>query len=271
MKDILIPHNLDHVLGEAWEAASNVPGFLLENEARFLGTVAACAPAEGAIVEIGSFKGKSTVMLAKVAQQYGAGRIVAIDPHNFNSAELQEHKTHPEASSFQEFLNNIEMAGVTDAVDVRRAFSSEISPSWNLPIRFLWIDGDHSYQGAKADFDGFASHLVPGGIVAFHDALHEFSGPIRVFVEDVLRSNTFGPAGFVHSIAWAQFRPDDGALFEGERASLERRAARLIRFVRNDSELHGVRKLMFKIARSAVPRSPILPSEWASRLNRTAP
>ena len=48
------------------------PGHLTENEARFLGLLA-CAPAKGAIVEIGSFKGRSTVMLAKVAAHYGGG------------------------------------------------------------------------------------------------------------------------------------------------------------------------------------------------------
>jgi predicted O-methyltransferase YrrM len=102
-----IPHGLDDVLDEAWDAAKNVPGFLSESEARFLGMAAACTPRSGAIVEIGSFKGKSTVMLAKVSQHYGLGPIVAIDPHNFNSTELQQHRTTPNASSYHEFLNNL--------------------------------------------------------------------------------------------------------------------------------------------------------------------
>ncbi len=262
-----VPHDLDSVLDSAWESVREIPGFLLEQEARFLGMAAACAPPGGGIVEIGSFKGKSTVMLAKVAAHYGLGPIVAIDPHNFNSSELKAHRAAPNASSYEEFLNNLRVAGVSDMVEVHRAYSSDIASSWSRPIRFLWIDGDHSYQGAKSDFDGFSRHVVPEGIVAFHNALHEFSGPIRVFVEDVLRSDTFGAAGFVHSIGWAQFRPEDGASFHELRASIAQAAKRLIPFVKEDKPLRGLKKALYKLNRARVPRSPIAPQEWAALLN----
>ena len=267
MPAIEIPPDLDAVLEDAWKAARNVPGFLMEGEARLLGTIAACVPAQGLIVEIGSFKGKSTVMLAKVAAHYGLGPVVAIDPHNFNSAELQDLRTDAESTSFKDFLSNIETAGVASNVEVHRAFSKDIADTWNRPIRFLWIDGDHSYAGAKSDFDGFFPYVAPLGVVALHDSLHEFSGPIRVFVEDMLRSDKFGAAGFVHSIAWAQFRPEDGSRFEKQRARLVRTAAPLIPFVKNDKPLHGLTKIRYKLARARVPRKAILPAEWASLLN----
>lgn len=266
---IEIPRDLSAVLDDAWKAARDVPGFLVEDEARFLGLAAACAPCPGAIVEIGSFKGKSTVMLARVAAHYGLGPVVAIDPHNFNSAELKEHRAVPGATSFQEFQSNLEAAGVAQQVEVHRAYSSELAAAWKRPIRFLWIDGDHSYQGAKSDFDGFFPYVEPEGLVAFHDALHLFSGPIRVFVEDVLRSNRFGASGFVKSIAWAQFRPEDGVLFEEQRAAVERAASRLIPFVQDDRELHGLEKIRYKLNRSRVPRAAVQPDEWAALLNRS--
>jgi hypothetical protein len=105
--------------------------------------------------------------------------------------------------------------------------------------------------------------------VAFHDALHEYSGPIRVFVEELLRSDKFGAAGFVGSIAWSHFRPDDGALFQKQRAALERLAAPLVPLLRDDAELHGLQKLLFKLRRSQVPRTSISPDKWASLLNRS--
>jgi len=263
---IEVPRDLDAVLDAAWEAARNVPGYLMENEARLLGTIAACTPATGAIVEIGSFKGKSTVMLAKVAAHYGLGNIVAIDPHN--SPELLDHEADPAASSFQDFLNNIEAAGVSSHVEVHRAYSKDVSSTWDRPIRFLWIDGDHTYQGAKTDFDGFFPHVLPTGVVALHDALNVFSGPIRVFVEDMLRSDEFGAAGFVHSIAWSQFRPQDGKLFHQQRTQLEYVAKRLIPFVKDDKDLHGLTKIRFKLNRSRVPRKAVSPETWVSLLNR---
>jgi predicted O-methyltransferase YrrM len=261
-----LPPGLEAALDDAWTAAKDLPGFLLEHEARFLGMLAACAPRTGVIVEIGSFKGKSTVILGKIAERYGIGPVVAIDPHNFNNAELIDHRSTPAATSYDDFLRNVQHAGVSQFIEVHRGFSSDVARDWNRPIRFLWIDGDHSYPGAKSDFDSFMPHLVPGGFVALHDALHEFSGPIRVFVEDMLRSDSFGPAGFVNSIAWSQFRPQDGASFRTTRESLARQAATLLPFVHGDRPLHGLAKIRYKLARARVPRSLPTLAAWSELL-----
>ena len=267
MGRIEVPGDLDSVLDEAWKATESIPGFLGRNEARLLGTIAACVPRGGVIVEIGSFKGKSTVMLGRVASHYGLGPVVAIDPHNFNNVELEAHRTTPDASSYKEFVDNLCAAGVSDQVEAHRAYSTDVAPRWNRPISFLWIDGDHSYRGAKADFDGFAPYLIPGGVLAFHDALHEFAGPVTVFVEDVLRSDRFGAAGFVQSIAWAQFRPEDGAQFRAQRAALERAAAPLLPLLKDERELRGFRKLGFKLKRARVPRGEVSPKAWAAMVS----
>ena len=267
MISVQIPPGLESALDEAWLAAKNVPGFLAEHEGRFLGMMAACAPCSGVIVEIGSFKGKSTVMLGKLAQRYGIGPVVAIDPHNFNNPELKEHRSAPGATSYEEFQRNIADAGISQVIEVHRAFSGDIAKTWNRPIRFLWIDGDHGYSGAKSDFDGFTPHLVPNGFVALHDALHEFSGPIRVFVEDMLRSDRFGPAGFVNSIAWSQFRPRDGGSFRNSRAQIEQRASRLLPFVADDHPLNGLRKIRYKLTRARVPRSLPTLKDWTRMLS----
>ncbi len=269
MATVEIPADLDAVLNDAWQETRRVPGHLEENEARFLGLLAACVPARGTIVEIGSFKGRSTVMLAKVASHYRLGSIVAIDPHN--SPILLGHQANPEASSHQDFLDSIHAAGVSNQVESQLAYSTDAASLWTRPIRLLWIDGDHSYEGAKKDLDGFFPHLVPLGVLAFHDALNAFPGPIRVFVEDVLRSDRFGPAGFVHSIAWAQFRPDDGHAFRERRSSLARRASRLVPFVESGNELFGMAKRRYKFNRFRVPHSAINPEDWAALVDSAPP
>ena len=47
-----------------------------------------------------------------------------------------------------------------DNVDVRRAYSGAVALDWQRAIRFLWIDGDHTYEGAKADIDLFKPFLA---------------------------------------------------------------------------------------------------------------
>jgi predicted O-methyltransferase YrrM len=37
------------------------------------------------------------------------------------------------------------------------------------PVDFLFIDGDHSYAGVKADFELYAPLVRKGGIIALHD------------------------------------------------------------------------------------------------------
>jgi MMP 1-O-methyltransferase len=262
---IPLPPDLIRVIDVAWQKTNLIPGHLGENEARFLGILAACTPGSGSIVEIGSFKGKSTVMLASVAAHYGLGPVVAIDPHTAPS--VTDPSIERGSSTFDEFLNSLRTSGVESHVEVHRAYSSDVAKQWNRPIRLLWIDGDHTYQGAKSDFDGFSPFLCPGGIVAFHDSLNAFEGPIRVFVEDILRNDGFGAAGFVHSIAWSQFRPSLQPSVIKQRATLQRRASRLVPFLKAGKSLSGLQKKLYKLARSRVPRSPITPAEFISLLS----
>lgn len=41
----------------------------------------------------------------------------------------------------------------------------------NTPIDFAFIDGDHTYEGVKADFFNYGPMVRKGGIIAFHDIL----------------------------------------------------------------------------------------------------
>ena len=222
------------------------------------------APAKGATIEIGSFKGKSTVGLATLAAHYSLGPIVSIDPHNAPSAT--DPMLGAQASSFDDFQSALRRAGVEQYVEVHRARSEQVAEGWNRPIRLLWIDGDHTYLGAKLDFDLFVPHLADGAIVAIHDTLHEFEGPIRVFVEEMLRSDDFGPAGLLHTIGWAQYCPRDGTKFRHQRERLARRAARLIPLVAGGRAIRGLAKMRWKLECALIPHDVLPPAEWERSL-----
>lgn len=244
----------------AWRQVRLSAGFLTEREARFLALAAACAPARGTILEIGSFKGKSTVALASIAARYGLGKVVTVDPHTAPS--VTDPDLLGQASSWDDFRSTVRAAGLETAVEVHRAFSRDLARGWDRPIRLLWIDGDHTYAGAKEDIDLFRRHLADGAIVALHDVLHTFEGPIRVFVEELLASDDFGPAGLCGSIGWAQYRPRDSERWRASREALRRRAARLIPFVQRGREPRGLAKLRYKLWRALVPHDAVDPQEW---------
>ena len=221
--------------------------------------MAACAPARGTVLEIGSYKGKSTVGLAFIAQRYGLSPVVSVDPHSAPAVTDFGHGS--EQSSWEDFQASLRDAGVERSVEAHRMYSRDLATGWTRPIRFLWIDGDHTYRGAKEDIDLFRPHLVPGGIVALHDVLHAFEGPVRVFADELLASDAFGPAGVCGSIGWAQYRPGDGAQWRAARLALGRRVRRLIPFAAG-RELTGLRKLRYKLWRGLVPHAAPNPAAW---------
>jgi len=254
------------VCDEGWRRVGSTPGYLAEREARFLMLAAAAAPADGAIVEIGSFKGRSTVGLAYVAQRYGLGNVVAIDPHT--SPSTTDPDLGAEKSSFEQFQENLRRAGVADAVDCRRAFSHEVAGTWSRPIRLLWIDGDHVYDAVKQDLALFRHHLAPGGILVMHDVLRSWDGPRRVFLEDVLRSDDFGPAGFCKSIGWAQYRPGDGRRwrFRARRAYLGWTGRHVRPAVRAGEVTPRLRRWRQQFWYALSPHGAVDPARWAAQV-----
>ena len=106
------------------------PGFLTEREGRFLALIAACAPAQGTILEIGSYKGKSTVGLASIAQRYGLGPVVAVDPHSAPAVTDYGHGTAQ--SSWDDFRATLRGAGVEGSVEAHRAYSRDLARAWDV-------------------------------------------------------------------------------------------------------------------------------------------
>lgn len=75
--------------------------------------------------------------------------VISIDPHSAPS--VTDPDLQGKASSFDDFLTTIRSADLEEQVEIHRAFSGEVAAKWNRKIRMLWIDGDHTYNGAKAD------------------------------------------------------------------------------------------------------------------------
>lgn len=260
--------DLDTVCDRGWALMRDAEGYLSEREARCLMMAAALSPAEGANVEIGSFKGRSTIGLAHVSSHYRLGVIVAVDPHTAPSVTDPDLKGG--ASTLNEFRTNIKRAGMAGAVDERVMYSGALAAKWDEPIRFLWIDGDHTYEGAKADVELFRPYLVPGALLLMHDVLGTHYGSLRVFIENVLGSDDFGPAGYSGSIGWAQYRPLDGSRpgYRIKRRLLAIPAQQILPVAKSPRGLAGWNKLRYKIWRPLAPHGAMTPQKLWSQICR---
>lgn len=257
---------IESAVAAGWNEVASTPGYLSEREARFLMNALAVIPVSGANVEIGSFKGKSTVGLATVARLLKLEPIVAIDPHS--SPASTDPELRGEVTSFDSFVANLKRSDAVSHVDIRREFSADVAMRWNAPIRMLWIDGDHTYEGAHADLVNFKPFLVPGGLVAMHDVLGTFEGCLRVFLEDVLQSRDFGPVGYSGSIGWAQYRPVDGnaAAYRIRRRLLSLPTARLTSLARHGRILQGRHEHAYRFWRALTPHGDVNARQLARRL-----
>lgn len=147
-------------------------------------------------MEIGSWKGKSTICLAAGAKEGKNVRVAAIDPH------CASYVHAPGQTTEQELRRNLYLAGLDEKVDVIVATSEEACARWNHPVSLLWIDGDHRYESVKLDFMLWSPHLVEGGIVAFHDTF-VWPGPERVVSEFLVRATSWCDLRYVGTVTYA--------------------------------------------------------------------
>jgi predicted O-methyltransferase YrrM len=154
----------------ALDRIADVEGWLTDDQARALFEAASDVRPNGRIVEIGSFRGRSTIVLAT-----GAGadvEIVAIDPHAGNDRGPQEisgYEVEAEGDH-QAFTRNLAAAGVADRVRHVRAFSNEAHAEVDGAVDLLWVDGAHRYGPALEDLRHWGDRVVPGGRMLIHDS-----------------------------------------------------------------------------------------------------
>jgi len=177
------------------ESVHRIPGWLHPDQAAMLCHLARICP-DGPIVEIGSFKGKSTVFLAVAKKETNS--LTSIDPHILTvSGDKRDREAEctSEKTSWDAFNGTLNDWNIEDEVSVVRDFSYNVSGQWSDPIAFLWIDGDHRYEGVVRDIGDWVEKVQPGGFVGFHDTHPNHAGhggPRRA----ILEAGCLAPRGF---------------------------------------------------------------------------
>ena len=175
------------------EKFTPIPGFLFNIEGWLLHLLARYGPGEGEVAEIGSFMGRSTCWLASGLAAAGRGKVTAID--TFQGSP--EHQSDPhlkkvlaEGKLFAAFSVVIEQHGLASHVAPLVGDSPTLARAWTRPLRLLFIDGDHSYEGVSRDFAAWEKFVVPGGLVALHD-VGGWEGVTRFYEQDLKKNPAY--------------------------------------------------------------------------------
>ena len=162
----------DGTFQAALAAAEGVEGWLSDGQARRLWERARALTPPATVVEIGSFRGRSAIVLAHAARE--GVEVVAIDPHAGSDRGPREIRGSESAgeADHRAFAANLQRAGVAGAVRHVRAFSQEAVDSVAGPIDLLYVDGAHRYGPAREDLARWGARVRPGGAMLVHDAFN---------------------------------------------------------------------------------------------------
>ncbi|MDB5093092.1 MAG: glycosyltransferase [Candidatus Eremiobacteraeota bacterium] len=167
------------------EALRGVEGWLGPVEARLLySSVRDFPPIDEPLraVEIGSWKGRSTIAMACALEQR-IGEVVAIDPHDTASVDLVGE--YGAVDTFAAFTDNIRRAGVANRIRVVRSTSTEAARDvLTRPVHVLFVDGSHRYEDVKSDVQLYFPALAGRSVVALNDPSRD--GVYRALREFVL-------------------------------------------------------------------------------------
>jgi predicted O-methyltransferase YrrM len=163
---------------KAFEAAK---GFMPRHEGLALYAAAVRATALGLpLLEVGTYCGRSTLLLADAARGAGNPDVVAVTVDHHRGSEEQQpgweyhdpEVVDPEVArmdTLPTFRRTLYRAGLEDHVVAVVGRSPQVARLWSAPLGLVFVDGGHTDEHAGADYEGWAPHLAEGGLLVIHD------------------------------------------------------------------------------------------------------
>lgn len=184
----------------AFQAAK---GFMPVVEGLALYAAAAEAAALGLpLLEVGTYCGRSTVLLADAARAAGTTALT-VDHHRGSEEQQPGWEYHdptvvdPEVGrmdTLPTFRRTLHAAGLEDHVVALVGRSPQVAAVWGGPLGLVFIDGGHTDEHANGDYEGWAPHVAEGGLLAIHDVFpdpaHGGQAPYRIYLR-ALASGAF--------------------------------------------------------------------------------
>ncbi len=136
-----------------------------------LADFAAQVPADQEIVELGVFQGRTALQMAWGARQGQGAHVTAIDPWALEGNVYDPPFT--EDASRRWAAHWVQSLGYSRDITLINDFSHNVARSWTgQPVGLLYVDGDHTKEGARRDIEAWAEHLAPGARIAVDDYGH---------------------------------------------------------------------------------------------------
>ncbi|MFI0723838.1 class I SAM-dependent methyltransferase [Streptomyces sp. NPDC021224] len=163
------------------------------------------------VLEIGTYCGRSTILLADAARR--AGTVVVTVDHHRGSEEQQPGWEYHDPTlvdphtglmdTVPHFRRTLHAAGLEDHVVAVVGRSPQVAALWARPFGLVFIDGGHTDEHAGADYEGWAPRVAPGGLLAIHDVFPDPAdggqAPYRVYLR-ALESGEFAEESVTGSL-----------------------------------------------------------------------
>ncbi|HWC09832.1 MAG TPA: class I SAM-dependent methyltransferase [Acidimicrobiales bacterium] len=180
--------------------ARETRGFLADDEGLALYAAGRDGAARGPLLEIGSYCGKSAVYLGAAAQ-VARTLLYSVDHHR-GSEELQPGWEHHDPAVVDRRTGRIDtlpfLRRTLEAADLEGVVVAVVGDSpvvaahWRTPLGLAFVDGGHGPEPARADYEGWAPHVAPGGLLAVHDVFPDPTDGGRAPYELYLRALASG-------------------------------------------------------------------------------
>ena len=177
----------------AFEAAT---GFMPVDEGLALYAVAAEAAAHTRLplLEVGTYCGRSTILLADAARRAGTVALT-VDHHRGSEEQQPGWEYHdPELvdsevgrmDTLPRFRRTLHAAGLEEHVIALVGRSPQVAAVWGAPLGLVFIDGGHTDEHATADYQGWVPHLAANGLLVVHDVFPDPAdggqAPYRIYL-----------------------------------------------------------------------------------------
>ncbi|MFE6870246.1 class I SAM-dependent methyltransferase [Kitasatospora sp. NPDC057692] len=181
---------------EVLAAFEGATGFMPVDEglALYAAAVAAARRTGLPVLEIGTYCGRSAILLAAAAREAGTVALT-VDHHRGSEEQQPGWEYHdptlvdPEVGrmdTLPRFRRTLHAAGLEEHVVALVGRSPQIAALWGGRLALVFIDGGHTDEHATADYEGWAPHLAPEGLLVVHDVFPDPAdggqAPYRVYL-----------------------------------------------------------------------------------------